>query len=837
MDSLQHREYIRVYQEELHPHFKIYADFLETVLCKAVKRYAPLAVVQARPKAVPSFAEKIIRKGYKEPFVQMTDLCGARVITITEDQMEAISVFIKENFEVDYGNSLDLGKRLRNSEFGYRSVHYIVQCRPGKCLDVKVPKEILPQAGIPFKAEIQLRTVLQHGWSEVLHDRIYKNSIKVPRMLEREGARLAALLEEGDWLISRVIKDIDAFVVDIGAHMTEKQIGQEVTNLGLILDNEKNAEAKEKLALRMCKLLRAGNQWLAIRALLHRDVKKLANAALLREYGNALCEENKDTPRNVAYTEGQEALNKALALEPDCADTHAALARSYQRLPRTAAKAHEHFRKAYHLAPDNPYHFAAYIEYELLHAPSSALISLIAPAIREAAGACSRHIEVGIELPQAYLTLGKLRLLLGDAYASIDAYAKGVRMVLDRKSGACAECLELELDSLARLENAKGGLEDDGWGIEGLKRVLLIGLYLANGDPGSLSELRKMKRHGYAAGSRVLMVAGGCDKEVEKAMNDYGTILRDTVADFEGVIVGGGTKAGISGVVGSLKTVPKRRFKTVGYLPESKVADGRYDKLVKSETREFSPLDAIQAWVDVISAGITPEEVSVLGFNGGAISAVEYRLGLAFGASVGVMAGSGRAAKDLLENSDWRELASPLGLLNDPMTLRAFINPGTGSIPEEKREALAKAIHITYCKADTGTLNQRILKDNGLPWKDLPQTYKDASFAQADYIGEILKTEGIEFVSVKGKANNGAFDFGKKECKDMVERMAEKEHGRWNVDRLRDGWRPGKRDDAKKTHDCLVPWKELPDDIKQFDRSSVKSWPTLLAGVGIEIKK
>lgn len=837
MDSLQHREYIRVYQEELQQHFKTYAEFLEAVLCKAVKRYAPLAVVQARAKAAPSFAEKIIRKGYKEPFVQMTDLCGARVITVTEDQMEAISAFIKENFDVDYGNSLDLGKRLRNSEFGYRSVHYIVQCRPGKCLDVKVPKEILPRADIPFKAEIQVRTVLQHGWSEVLHDRIYKNSIKVPRLLEREGARLAALLEEGDWLISRVVKDIDAFVVDIGAHMSEEEIGREITNLDLILRNEKDAAAKEKLALRMCKLLRAGNQWLSIETLLLSFVKKTANAALLREYGNALCEKNKDTPRNAAYTEGQEALNKALALEPDCADTHAALARSYQRLPRTAANAHEHFQKAYHLAPDNPYHFAAYIEYELLHAPSSALISLIAPAIRKAAAACVRHIEVGIELPRAYLTLGKLYLLLGDAHASVDAYAKGVRLVLDRKSGVCAECLELELDSLARLENAKGGLEDDGWGIEGLKRVLLIGLYLVNGDPGSMSELRKVKRNSYAAGSRVLMVAGGCDKEVEKAMNDYGVILRDTVADFEGVILGGGTKAGISGVVGSLKTVPKRRFTTVGYLPGSKPADGRYDKLVKSETREFTPLDAIQAWVDMIASGIKPEQVSVLGFNGGAISGVEYRIGLAFGASVGVMADSGRAAKELLEDGDWRELASPLGLLNDPMTLNAFINPGTGSIPEEKREALARAIHTTYCGADPEILNRRILKDNGLPWDDLLPTYKNANYAQADYIGEILKTEKLKLESVEGLADNSSFDLTTQEREEMVERMAEMEHGRWNVDRLRDGWRPGKRDDAKRTHDCLVPWKELPEDIKKFDRNSVKSWPTLLAAVGIEIKK
>jgi hypothetical protein len=67
--------------------------------------------------------------------------------------------------------------------------------------------------------------------------------------------------------------------------------------------------------------------------------------------------------------------------------------------------------------------------------------------------------------------------------------------------------------------------------------------------------------------------------------------------------------------------------------------------------------------------------------------------------------------------------------------------------------------------------------------------------------------------------------------------MAEKEHGRWNVERLRDGWTPGKRNDEKKTHDCLIPWAELPDDIKEFDRNAAKSWPRILADAGIEVRK
>jgi len=74
---------------------------------------------------------------------------------------------------------------------------------------------------------------------------------------------------------------------------------------------------------------------------------------------------------------------------------------------------------------------------------------------------------------------------------------------------------------------------------------------------------------------------------------------------------------------------------------------------------------------------------------------------------------------------------------------------------------------------------------------------------------------------------------------DEIERMAEMEHGRWNVERLRDGWRSGKpRDDQKKIHDCLAPWKDLPDGeegVKKYDRQSVRAFPAILAHAGLEV--
>src|SRR5437867_1461699 len=103
---------VKEYAEVQLPRYKAYSSSLEEVLKATTRRIAPSAMVQARPKSIPSFAEKILRKGYKDPLNQSTDLCGARVITHTLAEVEAICVFIRDHFEIDVENSVDSISRL-----------------------------------------------------------------------------------------------------------------------------------------------------------------------------------------------------------------------------------------------------------------------------------------------------------------------------------------------------------------------------------------------------------------------------------------------------------------------------------------------------------------------------------------------------------------------------------------------------------------------------------------------------------------------------------------------------------------------------------------------------
>ncbi|HEX8098277.1 MAG TPA: TRAFs-binding domain-containing protein [Pyrinomonadaceae bacterium] len=56
---------------------------------------------------------------------------------------------------------------------------------------------------------------------------------------------------------------------------------------------------------------------------------------------------------------------------------------------------------------------------------------------------------------------------------------------------------------------------------------------------------------------------------------------------------------------------------------------------------------------------------------------------------------------------------------------------------------------------------------------------------------------------------------------DLGEHLARNTHENWARQRISDGWRYGpERSDARKEHPCLVPYEELPESEKQYDRKT-----------------
>ena len=70
----------------------------------------------------------------------------------------------------------------------------------------------------------------------------------------------------------------------------------------------------------------------------------------------------------------------------------------------------------------------------------------------------------------------------------------------------------------------------------------------------------------------------------------------------------------------------------------------------------------------------------------------------------------------------------------------------------------------------------------------------------------------------------------------LVERLAENNHDHWARQRIDAGWSYGaQRDDVLKTHPDLLPYVELPDSEKEYDRTSVVETLKVIVTLGYMI--
>jgi len=70
----------------------------------------------------------------------------------------------------------------------------------------------------------------------------------------------------------------------------------------------------------------------------------------------------------------------------------------------------------------------------------------------------------------------------------------------------------------------------------------------------------------------------------------------------------------------------------------------------------------------------------------------------------------------------------------------------------------------------------------------------------------------------------------------LIEEMAKNVHEVWARNRMNEGWTYGpERDDVHKYHPCLVPYEELPEIEKQYDRATSQETLKLILKSGFDI--
>ena len=154
--------------------------------------------VTGRAKDVASFAAKAARSVdgepvFADPLLEITDQIGIRVITYVQSDVDAVARLLDDQVVVH--DDRDLGRETASEgRFGYASRHLLI------ALDAA--REGLPayENLLGRRAQVQIRTVLQHAWAEFEHDIRYKGTIPDEHVpdFDRRFTLAAGLLELAD---------------------------------------------------------------------------------------------------------------------------------------------------------------------------------------------------------------------------------------------------------------------------------------------------------------------------------------------------------------------------------------------------------------------------------------------------------------------------------------------------------------------------------------------------------------------------------------------------------------------------------------------------------------
>lgn len=206
--------------------------------------------IEARTKDLDSFEAKVDLPEKEQKYSnisEVTDLSGIRIICYLDEDAERVCERLSKIYEIDQENSVNKNEQLRIDQFGYRSRHYVV-------------KFTADRANLPdfkrfadLKAEIQVRTILQHAWAAMDWKLRYKNSAEVPQDLRRRVFRVSALLELADDEFSSLSKSVDELRRDYKSKLDEGnfEIGIDRDSVDIFLSEDNDIDELVEKAVKI----------------------------------------------------------------------------------------------------------------------------------------------------------------------------------------------------------------------------------------------------------------------------------------------------------------------------------------------------------------------------------------------------------------------------------------------------------------------------------------------------------------------------------------------------------------------------------------------------------
>lgn len=185
--------------------------------------------VTSRAKEEDSFINKAKKDKYTDPKNQIHDLSGIRVICFVKSDVIKVCKLIESLFEIDEENSVNKEEELGDEKVGYRSVHYVAKLGDDRLKLTEYRK----YEGLCF--EIQVRTILEHAWADISHDRTYKFNGVLPNFnsIKRRFSLAAASLELVDREFDNLAREIEIYANKVEEDINSGQVYQEINGTSL----------------------------------------------------------------------------------------------------------------------------------------------------------------------------------------------------------------------------------------------------------------------------------------------------------------------------------------------------------------------------------------------------------------------------------------------------------------------------------------------------------------------------------------------------------------------------------------------------------------------------
>lgn len=151
-------------------------------------------------------------KNYRSPYEDITDKVGTRFVVLLGRDIQTVVEALEsvQGWTLSKDRDYEEEQKRNPIEFSYAAVHFIV--RPDE--DVQVG-DVLVSAGTP--CEVQIKTILQHAYSELTHDTIYKPQIQATPAMQRNAAKAMALLEATNDYFEKVADEVNTALSSVRA--------------------------------------------------------------------------------------------------------------------------------------------------------------------------------------------------------------------------------------------------------------------------------------------------------------------------------------------------------------------------------------------------------------------------------------------------------------------------------------------------------------------------------------------------------------------------------------------------------------------------------------------